>query len=518
MQEVFEQITQHVRAIWRYRWYAMLAAWLVFLVGWVIVLRIPVTYTASAKIYVDTYTVLKPLLQGLAVEKDPSVYVGLMARQLVSRPNLEEVARVIESKYSAKSSQEFESLLSSLEWNVQVDATRVNESAKQRDFNFYTISYSNVDPTLAKQVVEALIDSFVKTTVDASLRDSERAKAFLEQQIETQREILTAAETRISDYKREHIDKLPEQKTFFQRLQSTQAAVADIDLTIAEAEHRRSELQRQLASTSPIQRAISRSGTPIPTPLESKLSELQTQLDELVLNYTEKHPAVIETRFKIAQIEKELETEQSPVMTNPVYQQLEVTINQIDSEIAALSFRREEFRRRVQSLQGQTEILTKVEADLQRLNQDYENAKQKYDTLVARQGSAAISGSVEQAGEDLRFKVMDPPWVSGGTQNIHMRLMQSSGVLAASLGGGIGLAFLLAQLWPAIYGPRALNELAGFQVIGTISRAPTFRRQMKKAFELAAFVLVSMMILGIHGVAVFLELNKPGSIIQILGG
>ena len=519
MQEVFEQIVLYARAIWRYRWCAMLAAWLFFLVGWAVVLRIPVTYTASAKIYVDTYTVLKPLLEGIAVEKDPTVYVGLMARQLVSRPNLEEVARALGLDHQAKTSQAFESLLSGLEQNVQVDAARVSESSKQQDPNFYTIVYPNTDPTLAKQVVEALIDSFSKTTVEASLRDSERAKQFLEQQIEAQREILTATEVRISEFKREHLDELPEQgMTYFQRLQATQTALADVNLAIGEAEQKRKEAQRQLAATSPTQRVIGASGVPVPTPLESKLLELQTQLNELVLNYTEKHPVVIETRFKIAEIKKEIENEQAPFMVNPVYQQLEVAINQIDSEIAALSVRRDEFLRRVSSLQEQTDKLTNVEAKLQRLNQDYEIAKQKYDTLVARQGSATISGNVEQAGEDLRFKVIDPPRVYGGTENIRKRFVLSTGVLAASFGGGIGLAFLLAQLWPAIYGPRALSALAGFPVVGTIRRAPTFRMRIKKGLDFAVFVLIGIVILGIHGAAVFLELNNPGGIMQALGG
>ena len=45
-------------------------AWLVAIVGWVAVQFVPDTYTARTQVYVDTESLLQPLLAGLAVDRD----------------------------------------------------------------------------------------------------------------------------------------------------------------------------------------------------------------------------------------------------------------------------------------------------------------------------------------------------------------------------------------------------------------------------------------------------------------
>ncbi len=38
MNDIVEQLLSYLRGIWRNRWYAMVCAWLVCLIGWVVVL------------------------------------------------------------------------------------------------------------------------------------------------------------------------------------------------------------------------------------------------------------------------------------------------------------------------------------------------------------------------------------------------------------------------------------------------------------------------------------------------
>ena len=103
MQETLDRIIIHIRDIWRYRWYAMIVTWLIIPAGWIAISHYPITYTASAKIYVDTYTVLQPLLKDMLIDTtDSSAYLGLMVRQLVSRPNLKQVAHIIGWDQQAK--------------------------------------------------------------------------------------------------------------------------------------------------------------------------------------------------------------------------------------------------------------------------------------------------------------------------------------------------------------------------------------------------------------------------------
>ena len=110
---------------------------------------------------------------------------------------------------------------------------------KQNKAIFTPFPTTNTDRELAKQVVDVLLATFETNTVEESRRHSKKVKQFLEQQIQEQKEKLDIAETNIREFKREHTDALPEQgMNFFQRLQSAQAAVDQVDLEITEAEHR----------------------------------------------------------------------------------------------------------------------------------------------------------------------------------------------------------------------------------------------------------------------------------------
>ena len=68
-----EQITQlygYLHGMWRYRWSALVIAWIVALLGWPLVFSLPDQFMAKTVVYVDTTSVLKPLLNGLAHEID----------------------------------------------------------------------------------------------------------------------------------------------------------------------------------------------------------------------------------------------------------------------------------------------------------------------------------------------------------------------------------------------------------------------------------------------------------------
>jgi polysaccharide chain length determinant protein (PEP-CTERM system associated) len=526
MQEFLEQIHLYARDMWRYRWHAMGVAWLIVLVGWVAVSSKPIIYTASAKIYVDTDTVLRPLLKGLTVDKDTAEYLGLIVRQLVSRSNIEQVARIVGLERQVRTRQDMEAVLDQLQLNIRWEASPASESTKQ--WNFFTISYPNSAPKFAKQVLQALITTIIEKTMGESLRDSEAARRFLEHQVKEQEEKLVTGEARIRKFMLEHADELPGPGvSYSERLQSAQSAVEGVDLQITQAEHQRDELRRQLANISPSLQVVSTDTTPVLKP-ESRLLALKAQLDELLLKDTAKHPDVIATRRSIAKLEKQLhqlhtdkvETNKGPDMLNPVGQQLEVMLGQVESEIAALRAGRDKYMRRVEKLREQAGTLTQLEWELKSLNQAYVSAKQKYDALVVRRNSATMSGTVEHTGENVRFRIIDPPRIQDTWSTIaRKQLMLTSGMLAAGLAGGLAVAFFLSRMWhPVIYGWRSLNTLTGFPVLGMISQALTPQMRLRRRIDLAAFVLVGMMMLGAHGAALFLHLKNVKHIFETLGG
>ena len=65
MRELYEQLLTYIKGVWRYRWFMMLVAWLVSIVGWGVVYQMPDTYEAKARVHVNTQSILLAQLKGL---------------------------------------------------------------------------------------------------------------------------------------------------------------------------------------------------------------------------------------------------------------------------------------------------------------------------------------------------------------------------------------------------------------------------------------------------------------------
>src|SRR3569833_3419890 len=106
MQEAIALVLQHVRPSWRYRWVIALVAWPLCIAGWIYVHSLPDQYQASARVYLDTQSMLRPLLSGLAVQSNAQSEVELMTRTLLSRPKHEIVARMTDQDLKAKTTEQ----------------------------------------------------------------------------------------------------------------------------------------------------------------------------------------------------------------------------------------------------------------------------------------------------------------------------------------------------------------------------------------------------------------------------
>jgi polysaccharide chain length determinant protein (PEP-CTERM system associated) len=166
---------------------------------------------------------------------------------------------------------------------------------------------------------------------------------------------------------------------------------------------------------------------------------------------------------------------------NPVYQNLRLALSQADADLAAIRGQLQAQQAVVGELRSRVQAIPEAEAELSRLNRDYEINKQQYDTLLQRLESAKISEQAEQSGDNVKFRVIEPPIVPvrpSGPDRMALNVL----VLVAALGAGSGLAILLAMLHPTFATRELLEKVTGVRVIGAItaalpaSVAPWYRR------------------------------------------
>jgi polysaccharide chain length determinant protein (PEP-CTERM system associated) len=507
MNQTVTQILEYVYGIWRFRWKALLVAWIIAPIGWGIVAALPDTYESTAQIYVDTDTILKPLLRGISIEAlDTSEQFGLMSRELLNRRNLERIAKEVGFDENANTLSEKEAVISKLIHSINIEATRTHRPTRPEPPNLYILTAHDKDPQIAYEIVKTLIDIFVEGSLGSSREETDVAQRFLENEIKEYEQKLTAAENRLREFKRKHIKSLPEQGTsYYQRLQLAQSNLESIELELREQQYRKRELLRQLRGTNPSTQIVTQNGTFALSPVDQRIMTLQSRLDELLLKYTEEHPDVVEAKNTLAEIkrEKQSESKEGVSANNPVYQQIRLALGEVEANIAATVVRRNEYRKRVQELERLVETLPQIEAELKALNRNYEINKTNYDALVARRESVSIAENVEQTGEQVKIKVIEPPRIpiKPAAPN---RLVLSTIVFLLSAGAGVGVAFLFSQLKPVIYSRDELLKMISLPVIGLISFNPTREVIHKKNMSIIGYSVMSgMLFLSYCAVIIF---------------
>ena len=520
MQEILDQVYGYVRGIWRRRWVMILIAWLVCVVGWVVVLKMPDQYSASARVHLDTQSMLRPLLRGLATQANISQQVQLLTRTLLSRPNLEKVARMTDLDLNAKTPAEMESLLDSLEGRISFGKTRQE--------NLYTISFRDSDPELAKRVVQSLLTIFVESSLGSSRKDTDSAQRFLDEQVKEYEARLVEAENRLKEFKRKNVGIMPgEGGSYYGRLQTAMSQLKEAQLQQQEAVNRRDELEAQLEDAGDDLEDDLLSGAMRGTtssPLDARIQNLQVKLDELLLKYTEKHPDVvaIQTTISGLRAEKQAEIEamsdqagESSFGENPVIQQLKIALGEAEAMVASINVRVAEYNKRVKHLEEMVNTIPQVEAELKNLNRDYGIVKSSYETLLSRRESARMGQEADESGENVQFRVIDPPRVplepSGPNRTLFM-----SFVLLAGLGAGLGMAFLLSQLKATFDSRTTLRNLTEFPVLGTISMEWTQAQRVRMRVETMVFTTFTLGLLVAYGGVILLQ-DKGISLLARIG-
>ena len=505
MDQLLQQILGYAKAAWHRRWWGVAVAWLVCIVGWTWVMMIPDRYQASARVYVDTQTLLKPLLSGLAAEPNVEQQIKLMTRQLVSRPTLEKVARMTDLDVKAKTPEQTEQMLNGLAGKISIaDAGREN---------LYTISYQDANGDLAKKVVQSLLTIFVESSLGKTRQDISSSQRFIEEQLQQYQQKLTDAENALKEFKQKHIGMMPGQGgDYYAKLAEVSTQLRQAQLDQAEAVNRRDQLKRQLADEEPELTAAAAAGA-TNSEIDDRIQALQKGMDQMRLQYTELHPDVQATKRLIEKLQAEKKADLAKIkadpsgtrIQNPVYQQLTLSIAEADANVSSLRARVGEYQRRYADLRQASNMIPQVEQEYTQLTRDYDVYRQNYDALLKRRESVTMSGEVESKTDTVDFRVIDPPFVPSQPAWPNRPLLLTL-VTLGGLGAGIAVAFLLSQLRRTVTDRRVLRELTGLPLLGAVSRVETDETRRRKRKGLLTYLAALGSLIAAYGAVMVLQL------------
>jgi polysaccharide chain length determinant protein (PEP-CTERM system associated) len=504
----------------------LLLASVVGALGTAAVLAIPGKYEAHAQIYVDTKSVLKPLLQGLAVTNQAPDETDVVRRALLARPNLDRVARKVGIYSRAGTPEGAERLLAEL--------TRLIEIHGDSSTGLYTISYRDPDPRTAQALVQNLLDTFVANSIGEGRTDTRNAEAFLAQQVSEYERRLSRSEQRLADFKQQNIGLMPDERGgYFARLQTELAARDKLRTDLAVALRQREALRGKLTGDG----HMVPEGAPAPTDrqiraaeaLDARIHDARSALGVLLEKFTEEHPQVRAQREMIRHLEEQRQAElgivrktnaavtaDSPVAVDPVVQNLQIGLNTADLQVAALRAQLGRSEAKEAELQRMVTTGPQIEAELARLNRDYGVTKAEYEALLQRLESARISHDADRS-EELRFKVLEPARVPIRPAKPDRPLLLAA-VLLAAIGAGGAVAVLRAQTQPVFFSKASLVATLKLPVIGTVSSAPSARQLAARRGEYFVYGSAAAILVAVIVLAALFSFSVSNALRQLMGG
>lgn len=480
MEELINQMLSGIKGIWKYRWHAIVVMWLVAILGWIKVITMPDDYQTSARVFVDTQSILKPLLSGMTSVPNVEQQVSIMSRTLLSRPNLERVMRMVDLDIGASTARDHEARLDELMSKIKIGGTNT--------YDIYTITYNNSSPKLVRDVVQSLLTIFVEGSFTGKKGESQKAVQFIDEQIKNYEDKLISAENLVKEFKLKNNMLLPRQGIdYASQLQVSIDSLNTAKLELMEAEEARNAISRQISGDEPVLDLDTNPASIDNPEIDGRIAAINKNLDNLRMQYTELYPDIIAAKHLVAQLEAR-KLEESKLKSasadpgknfSPMLQQLKVALTEADAKVASIKARVQEYSARHDRLLAQSNAVPEVESQLAQLNRDYLINKDNYEKLIGRREAAKLSGDLSSNTEMMTFKIIDPPTVPLTPVGPNRPLL-FSGVLLGAILAGLATALMISQIRPTFLSPAELRNTTGFPVLGTVAMNWTEAEKMKR--------------------------------------
>lgn len=510
----------YLSGIYRYRWYALAAAWMFCLVGWSAVALTPDQYRADAKVYIDPQTIMDPLLKGLTVSLDPEQEIAVMLKALITRPTVEQVIHVTNPDANSLTPAELEAEVQRVQGRISITQLEAK--------NYYEISYVDRDSSTAAVVAQALLSILQNNRVGTSQLNMDDARSFINKQITEYEARLREADKRRADFKNANIDILGKDNAGH-RIDAADAAydlaTKDYNSAVARRDSVKAQLDntpRDIAADERIflgsnvgaQIAPLGAGTPRLLTDAQRLQQAEANLEELRSKYTENHPDVIAAKRLVEQLQAELSgTQKTPgpdasaqavMIPNPAYVQLQAKLSE---EVANVAVQRQRLANAASDLENAKREATKAVDTLTKYNEldrDYGNIESTYKQLLQSREEAALSEAKDDQNQALSFRVVEPPQ-KPQLPSAPNRLILNSLVLIAGAGAGVGAAVLLMVNASHLVTADDLALFFGVPVLGTVTRLRVPQKLQNRAAAISLAICAVLLVVAYVGVIAFLK-------------
>ena len=466
------------------KWVLIAPVILCTLAGLVISRSLPVRYRSTTLILVEQQQV--PEQYVMPTDKTPFVErLNTIKQQILSRSRLEQIVE----DFNLYKGTDGGGLLGSMSGRLGLGKT---EAAGREDLiemlrkdieikvmgdskkggDAFSINYTGKDPYVTMQVTNTLASFFIDENLKAREQYAEGTSEFLSNELDRAKQDLEVQERALRRFKESRMGSLPEQlEANLRTLDRLQMELQSLNIAMRAAEERKI-VQEEAAGAA----VNSPSAGGRQVSLEAELERLNNELAFLRSTYKESYPDIIIVKNRIQDIESRIEARESPSDKDGADAKKPARTyggGEYKAQIAALSEREAGVRRQIKEYEKRVEDSPANEQRMSDLHRDYDISFKNYQTLLEKKLNARLAENMEKRQKGERFKVIDPANLPERPyKNDKMKV--AFGGLAAGVGAGLGLIFMMEYLNPAFRKPEELEAVLPYQVLASI---PVFQKK-----------------------------------------
>ena len=408
-----------------------------------------------------------------------------IAQEVMSRTRLEQVINEFglyknESKTLAR-----EEIVEKMQKDIKVELP-----TKRDEKGYFTVGYIGKDPNVVTAIANRLASLFIEENLRLREQQAVGTTEFLTSELTAKRAKLEELEAAVTQYKRQHMGELPEQRdTNLRVLEQLQNLYQRVGENIRAAQDRKLFLQKQLSDlelpssssgsavssrapgrssySSSSNTLYSSSGAEAGGTYESQKDSLIKQLEDLRSKYTESHPDVIVTKKKLADLETKKDI--YDIKKDPRYRELKNQLTMTDIEIKRFQAEEANIGGQINRYRARIENVPSREQEMSSLGREYQNTKEAYEQLLKKSQDAQQAENLERRQKGEQFRVIDPARVPEKPFSPDVPKVLLIGFVI-SLGCSFGATIIREQMDRSFHDAGDVEVTLGLRVLATIPR------------------------------------------------
>ena len=431
---------------------------------------VPPTYESTALLRVKQpkglgSSILEALPTGnpMASKQLMSTYAEILKSRSVVVPVIEATEEGKDGKYP-----EYEAYLKS----------RI-ATATFKDTEIMKVTFKANTAEDAQKGNKLLVEGFLNRLTELERGEQKTTRQFIEERVNTSKEELQAAESVLTEFKKEHKLLAPESQVQLaaEKLTLADKLRAENQVALEAARARNNAVKAQLQNnTASIADNATISG------MQAKLAELEAERVSYLDKYTDKHPRVIEVNKEIANMRKTMDAEFKRVAemmvpsSNPVHQGLLADMFKSEAEISVAQSNLQAVKALENKYNNDVATLSEVEQEYLTLLRDVTVSQEIYVMLAKRLEEAKVA----EVAVSTEVQVVDEPTLP------EQRVAPKRGltlVLAFLLGilGSCGFVIARELMNRTVKTSEDVENYLGLPVLGQIPSSES----LKEAEEVA---------------------------------